>query len=129
MLAPGVPLARLVPDDLAAVEQSVKGLANGRRAPSRRPALLRARRRCASGIQAVRDRPEAFAASAALEDLTADRRLGVVHDAHDATMIRSMVVVAEDATTGYMAGLRLPEHRVVRALTCLLALELVGERG
>src|SRR5207249_4497187 len=114
-LSPGVAFLRAVPDGDAAIEFSVQHLAHRRRRPRTRPTLLRSRRRGTGGIELLRDRDDAFAASAALENLPNDRCFVLVDPALLVTVHRHLVI-SEHAAAGHVARLCLLPHRVVRPL-------------
>lgn len=126
--------AYLVPDDLATIEGPehtsrtvVIAQACGRSA-------LRPRRGRALGVQCLGDRREAVPIGAHLEDALDHVGLVVVNPTLDVrpAAIRTEyldVRVAEDGPAGDVAGTGLPEHRVVRPLSSLLALQLVSECG
>ncbi|MDP1568968.1 MAG: hypothetical protein Q8L86_03105 [Vicinamibacterales bacterium] len=125
--APGVPLARLVPDDFAAVEIPVEHLVDARRRPRRWAAPLRARRRHAFLVELQRDSTLAEPRRRQLEDAPHDGGLGLVDDTLDVPGLGPPVVVPERPAARDVPRRGLPGHRVVRPLPRAVPLELVGE--
>lgn len=85
------------------------------------------------GVEPLCDRPYAFAHASQRENASHDGGLGVVDAVRDvrARAVRPGhvdIVVTKGATAAVVAGLCLPLHRVVRALTRLLTLEFIRER-
>ena len=141
VLTPPIPLAGAIPNDLASIERPMQDFVDGRGSPPGRTMLLRSRCGRALLVEQLRNARVAVPGRAQTKDRSDHVRLGLVDPPLGVALFaaaclprstraaarRTNVVVGEDAATCDLPRPSLSQHRVVRALPCLLSFELVCE--